>query len=362
MSSWRYLLQRAGTEEFLHTDLDFRRDSLRWELSAVGSCVGTVAPDLGLHIAHDGRPLIEKWSTLLFAEADGIIRWGGIITDATYDGPRMKLTVSGMATYPHGIPYLGKYVRTGVHTVDVMKHVWEHIQSFPDGNLNMTVTGSTRSIPVGTAAVGKEPADPYELLWWDAPDCGREIDRLAAETPFDWAERHRWDGEQIKHEIVAGYPRLGTRRTDLSFTDEMNITGTDALVYEGDDFANEVVAIGAGEGAGSVRSSTGKRDGRLRRPYVYTAKDVSSATRLASLARDELVRHANPLTVPSITVRQHPAAPIASWNVGDDIRVQVTAEHLGEVDLWHRITAWELLTDNTARLFLQRSDTFTYGG
>jgi hypothetical protein len=99
----------------------------------------------------------------------------------------------------------------------------------------------------------------------------------------------------------------------------------------------------------------------LRRPYVLAVKDVAKATRLDALIRDERIRRQQPLTIPNITVRDHPHARIGSWQLGDDILVQATLPWLGDVSIWHRVVGWELLTDSTAQLTLERSDTFTYG-
>jgi hypothetical protein len=41
--------------------------------------------------------------------------------------------------------------------------------------------------------------------------------------------------------------------------------------------------------------------------------------------------------------------------------VEVQTPTLGQVDIWHRITAWSLLTDTSAQLTLARSDSFHYG-
>src|SRR5690606_17382716 len=126
-------------------------------------------------------------------------------------------------------------------------------------------------------------AEPYELNWWDAPDMGREIDALAVSTPFDWVEEHRWDPNVpggVAHEFRIGYPRLGRRRQDLAFVLGENVIDLDEPERDGEYYANAVIGIGAGEGKGSVRRETGTRDGRLYRPYVYMAKDVTNATRM----------------------------------------------------------------------------------
>lgn len=356
MSSWRYIAQRATTGEILELELPLHRDELRWDLSGAGSLRGTVKPDVGTLRAHDGRLLLEEWGTLLYAEADGEIRWGGIVVSSAFDGGSWKVEAAGFATYPHGIPYAGNYATTGADPADVVRHLWEHVQSYDDGNLRLVVSGDKTSAVVGTAE------EPYELRWWDAPDVGQEIDSLAKEALFDYAEFHSWDGDEIRHELRIGYPRLGRRRDDLAFIQGDNIADVVTADRDGELFANEVLGIGAGEGAGSIQRTTAVRDGRLRRTHVYTAKDVSSDSRMDALIRNELQRRQQTLTIESVVVRDHHNAPIGSWTVGDDVLIEATLPWLGDVALWCRITAWSLTSDTTAKLTLSRSDAFTYGG
>lgn len=358
MTSWRYLVQRATTGQWLHTELPLDVQTLAWELSGPGALKGTLAPAIGSQLADDGRPLLEEWGTLIYAEADGVIRWGGIVISSSFSGSSWELEAAGFTTYPHGIPYGDTYTKAGIDPADVVAHLWDHVQEHPDAKLGVQVTGDKTTVKLG----GGDTSELYELLWWETPDVGSEIDSLASVTPFDYVEEHTWDGDEIKHEVRIGYPRLGRKRTDLSFTYGENVIEIGDPQRDGDDFANEVIGIGAGEGTGSVRSTTAKRDGKLRRPYVYTAKDVGSRDRLTGLIRTELTRRQQLLTIPSITVRDHSHAPLASWSLGDDILVRATLPWLGDIEVWHRVVGWELESQHMATLDLVRSDAFTYGG
>ncbi|NHI16872.1 hypothetical protein [Microbacterium excoecariae] len=361
--TWRFLAQRATSKLWLDMDVTFSSwEGPSFELSGVPSFQATLLPADGQAVATDGRPLFEEWGTLLHVEVAGKIRGSLIVVYSRLEGSTWKIEAAGLSTYPHGIPYDGDYSKIGVDPAKVVAHLWGHVQSKPDSDLGVTVTGDTTPVRLGTPARRDEEAEPYALAWWEAPDIGQEIDALAAEAPFDWVEEHTWGGDDVAHTIRIGYPRLGRRRADLTFTDDANIIAVGDAERSGDDYANEILVIGAGEGEGSARASKAVRDGRLRRAQVVTAKDTASAARLRAIARDELTARQGLLTVPQITVREHPNAPIGSWALGDDIRVQVTLPHLGDIDLWHRVVAWELVTDTTALLSLERSDAYIYGG
>lgn len=439
MSAWRYIAQRALTGELLHLELPLRRDELRWDLSGPGALRATVTPDTGTLRAADGRLLLEEWGTLIYAEADGEIRWGGIVVSSAFSGDEWKVEAAGFSTYPNGIPFTGEYHGAEVDPADIVRTIWAHLQEPANGDLGVTVSGATpvrlgthsdeaaalaatkytdakrtydleaakladlradlsaakaakadtttitaltatvkeqetttaeaKSVMDAASAASKAAADTarddggaYDLVWWDSPDCGGEIDNLAKQTPFDYTERHYWSGEEIRHEIQLGYPRLGRRRTDLAFVQGDNIGAPVTAERDGEGFANEVLGLGAGEGRSSVRSVTAVSDGRLRRTHVYAAKDVGSATRLSSIVRDQLQRHQQTLEIKSVEVVDHPNARIGSWVVGDDVLIEATIPWLGEISLWCRITAWTLTSETTATLSLARSDSFTYGG
>lgn len=373
MSEWRFIAQRATTKQFLDFDIPLTKDELSWDLGGPGSLKGSVSPDVGTMRAEDGELLLQEWGTLLYAEANGQIRWGGIVVSSSFDAGTWKVEAAGFGTYPHGLAYAGAYSKIGIDPVDAVKEIWRHVQSYPDGNLQVAVTGSKTPVRIGTpprdvsftTAAGQDVAfvsGPYELNWWSAPDCGSEIESLAKQTPFDFVEKHYWSGDTIKHEFVIGYPRHGKRRTDLSFIQGDNIAKVVTPQIDGDDYANEVMGLGAGEGKGGLHRTTAVRDGRLRRSYVYSDKSVTAVARMDSLIKDQLQRRHISLDIQQVTVMDHPNARIGSWDLGDDILIQANLPWLGEIELWCRIVGWSLLSENTATLALKRSDAFTYGG
>lgn len=354
VSRWRYIAQRALTGEWLDWDLPLTVGELSWALSGAGSLRATVAPDVGGLRAADGSPLLEEWGTLIYAECDGEIRWGGVVTRSEFAGSSWDIEAAGFTTYPHGVPYLGEYIRQSVDPLDAYREIWAHIQSNPDGNLGVTVDSTTSPVRLGTVA------EPYSLTWWEAPDCGGELDSLAKETPFDYVEEHAWYGDTITHRVRLGYPRLGRRRDDLAFIQGDNVLSVVEVDRDGDGFANEVIGLGAGEGRKSIQRRIPQRDGRLRRPHVYSDKSVSTTARMDALCRSELATRRNVVEVASVDVLNHPHAPIGSWSLGDDVLIRADIPWLGEVAIWSRVVGWSLVGDDRARLSLRRSDAFTY--
>jgi hypothetical protein len=376
--TWRYIARRAVSGEILDWDLPIVREELSWALSGAGFLRGTIAPDAGRHHAADGKPLLDEWGTLLYAEHSGQLRWAGILTRSGFTGPAWQIEAAGLSTYLHGMPYLGSYSQIKVDPLTVVRHLWSHVQGYPDGGLGVQVDATTSPVRLGipgiaaydevqldgkwvrkssvasslidpsaaaklktaidnndtaltlaapdkfgqadlpfTVSIGNEkiqvrarsgtrlsslvrgfsgttatghnagtkvtytgtptrtipavPAEPYLLSWWEAPDCGTELDQLAAETPFDYAEHTAWTSSGgIEHRIRLGYPRLGRRRNDLAFVQGDNVTSVVTATRDGDGYANEIVAIGAGDGSATLQRRLPGRDGRLRRPQVWT--------------------------------------------------------------------------------------------
>ena len=362
--AWRYLAQQALTNELLDLELPLTREELRWDLSGPGALRGTIPEEYTRLNYSNGLPVFGKsregeWSTYLYAEESGRIRWGGILQKSRYGGPGLwSLEAAGFTSYPNRMPYSGGYYkRVAYDPALIFAAIWAHLQTQPDGNLGVTVAGASTPVRIGTAA------EPYELAWWENTDCGGELGQLALETPFDFTEEHAWSGAStITHTVRIGYPRTGRRRDDLVF-DPTNTLDAVELERDGSPgaFAQNAYVIGKGEGAATIRGFDGVRDGRLRRVTTYTDKLAGTAARANSLARRERLTKTLEPALASITVQDHPQAPIGSWQCGDDILTEVTVPHLGKVSIWHRVTSWQLLTDTTAQLSLARSNTFHYG-
>ncbi len=369
--AWSFIAQRALTKEFLDWDVPLELEGLEWQLSGPGSLKASIAPDVGGLRASDGQLLLEEWGTLIHAEHDGVIRWSGIVISCSFEGEKWSLEAAGYGTYPHAVTYGGDYSKIAVDPAEVFRHIWEHIQSHPDGNLGVRVVGATDTgTRLGTPAIPKvgetegKDAEPYELLWSESVNCGDELDELTKLAPLDWVESHYWDPtkEEILHDVQLHYPRAGRRRDDLVFVQGDNVTNVVVIESNGDDFANEIVGLGAGEGRAMLRRTTAVRDGRLRRVHVVVNKAITSAPRLDSVIADELTARRAAIRISSINVMDHPNAPLGSWQLGDDVLVRAEIPWLGEVEVWCRVVGWSLTGEHTASLSLVRSDLYRYGG
>lgn len=636
--AWRYLAQDALTQRWLEMDLPLTvdADSPRWELGGAGSLTGVIDGDHPWLRNNDAGRVLAEWGTFLYAELDGEIVWGGIVQSSDYDGPDWRVQAFGFVSYANDTPYTGDYQKlVNVDPGVVWAKLWQHVQGQPDGNLRLqTIAPADLGPNIGTKD------EPYELAWWEAKDCGAELQQLADEVPFDYVEEHRWtvpatvaglasvrvgygnlqggyDGKdkgwmkgradaqtdliasldrdvfvavelheetssampkgahrwfegrmkalqdpawalyegdggnhalyrsdrlapvsyvkrqgiddptrggsanlrsaslwtfrdlatgqlvpvagyhfhandtksaggesrhdtrlaeaadtvnlvgantkaivvgdfnnwkmdpgqvysiitaktgavpivrqvdvgngdldtygtkrrgrhidmmltnpqvwsvsdarivptrklsdhggwwvatfvpvqagagtvldpsrKVTHTVTLSYPRAGRRRLDLRFVQGENILETVRPKRSGDRFANGVITLGKGEGSKTVRGELVVRDGRLRRVAIYTDKLASTTARCFALAARERGYRSLGEQIDSVVVAEHPHAPIGSWALGDDVLIEADLPHLGRYADWHRIVGWSRATDTTARLYLERADSFTYG-
>lgn len=362
--SYRIIAQSIATGEFLHWDFPLSEPAITRTLSGPTVITGKLDPEIpGPELAG----VYDAWATWLHVEQEGRIRASAILQPTALDDDTLTIGCEGFTAYPHGMPYLGEYSATGVDPLDVVRRIWDHLQSYPDGDLGVMVDATRSPVRIGTKKTEDDPnSGPYELHWWDHVDCGEEINQLAQDTPFDYLEHHQWNADRtdVEHRLVLGYPRVGRRRHDLRFAQGENITSLVPLVETESTYASDVVVTGAGEGRKMVRATASRRvPGRVRRVAMLTDKNIKTTSRAKARAAEELRARGARLSMKEITIdTAHPNAALGTYDVGDDIAVTATFPYLGAQTIWHRITAYTWSPEDTlAVLQLAPSDSYTYG-
>lgn len=323
---WRYIATRLngdGTETALDYNVPLTDAKVSTDLSGPGQITGNITPEVS-RLQSGGRPLFLEWSTALYAECDGLIRGGGIIADMSEDGPALAITAPGWTAYPKEQPYTGSYSQIGVDPLNVVRHIWAHLQSKPGGNIGLSIDDTTSPIRLGTKA---NPDDsetgPYELAPWKTLDLGTELDNLADSTPFDYRIDHAWaPGDTISHNLVIGYPRLGARKNGLRFVVGENVFTAPGLAYGGNSYASGALIVGAGEGRDMIAQVAEQTPDRLRRIAVIEDKTITSkAKALAAAETESKLRSGLADFAQDLVVIEHRNAPVGSYTVGDEIPV-----------------------------------------
>lgn len=376
---WRYFATRLngdGTETLLDIDLPLEDVTVEDVVSGHGAVSGSISPVYARLLGPDGEPLLQEYSTAIYAENDGDIRGGGILTNSGFDGPDWTVEATGFTGYPIDLPYTGSgYKGVKVDPIDVVRVIWNHIQSQPGGNIGLEIddTDTGGKVTIGTELRQVEfdtqsgpvsfEAGPYKLNFYTNHDLAGDIDDLASDTPFDYHERHFWDGDTIRHKVDIGYPKIGRRREDLRFVYGVNIFDNTRVDRDGSLYASGTLVLGAGEGASmikSLREPPTRPGNRLRRVAVVVDDSIKSLKRANKRADQENQWRARLDDVDSVVVRDHPHARLGAAKVGDEIRIEGQGDWVG-VDMWVRILsiAFQPENGNVAEYTIARTDKLT---
>lgn len=317
---WNILAGRLlgdGSIDILETELPLDIKSIDRNLSAPSAMDGTIQNEVKrLKVA--GRPIFEPWNTVIIAEAAGLIRGMSIYQKPTFTGASWQLEQIGLSGYPIGMPYDGTMTFMDTDPLDIFRHIWTHLQSFPNGNLGITIDDLKSPVRVGTPEVeGRSESGPRKLNWWETNNLGAVIDEYAASTPFDWLEKVYWDGDQPHCHIALGYPIIGGRKDHMRLVLGENLASVPGITEA--DYVNQVQVLGAGEGRDRVRGYAGIADDRLRRVRTVDDKGIANIQVANARAGTELNGARGQLMVDTIEVFDHPNAPLEAIELGDEI-------------------------------------------
>ncbi len=374
-ADWRYLAYRLngdGTETLLDPDLPLSGVSLTRVLSGPNGHTSSIEPAVARLQASDGSPIIQRHSTVIYAEQDGSIESGCIITDVTRAGPSLSLSGVGFSGYAKGMPYQGDKFFIQTDPLDIVRDIWTYLQARPGGNIGLRLAATKVGRLIGTkldqvqfdtqAGPVSFEAGPYKLNWWETDDLGGRIDTLATEQGFDYMESHAWkDDGTVDHLLSFGVPRIGTRRSDLRFVVGENVVIQPSEVFNSASYASEVIVRGAGEGRTMIRGYAARNgETRLAKPRIIEDKDIKSVTAANQRARAELAMLTGQPEVSEFSITQHDNAAIGSWSEGDEIELFTDGEW-GSQSAWYRILSTTLSPADLseAKVAVMRADMIT---
>jgi hypothetical protein len=359
--AYRYLVQHLLTREILCSDLPLTDVEYGPELNGPGALTGKLSP----RFARSRPDVLDEGNVAILVERSSYLRWGGILWQATPQDHELSIESAGWSSYlqrRHDIHgnLNGRGPYTNADPCQIIRDIWAYAQSIADGDLGVVVDPTTSTAKTGTTA------EPLHYSWWETPVLGTAVDDLvSADDSPDYTCDTSWSGEGVVKRIRLGYPRLGRRRTDVSFKSGMNIIDSPPVPRSADDYANTVIATGAGEGRAMRRAIDTVRDSRLRLETVLALPDVKGTDILAKRARTERLRRQIRGTVDQVTVLpDHPAAPLGSYQIGDDVPVAIHNDWVAYTG-WSRIMGWAVKPGGdqgeTITVDLARADSFHYG-
>lgn len=340
-SDWNFQAGRLtgdGFIEITETELPINVNSVESVLSAPSRMSGTISPAVA-RLKTGGRAVFEPYNTVIVAEANNQpIGMGIYQPESSFDNGSWSISTLGLTSYAVGTPYVGEENLVGVDPLDIFRLFWTHIQSQAMSNLGITVDTTTSPVRVGKAASTTDDTSfedgPRKLNLWDTPDIGRAIDEYARSTPFDWMETLAWNGDYPQCHIKLGYPVIGGRYPKLRLVVGENIVTRPRVQQNG--YVNQVHVLGAGEGRARVRGYAGISDGRIRRVRTIEDPDVTTVADANRMASDELAVSRGEYFIDSVTVRDHPNAPLAELELGREVPIYAEGDQV-DVDSWARV-------------------------
>lgn len=193
----------------------------------------------------------------------------------------------------------------------------------------------------------------YKLLWWDTPDCLDSMTDAIEAAGYEWVEWSGWNSAKTKIlKEIRCVARVGRKQDSLAFVEGDNILETVVVEADSSEYANVVVAIGAGEGRDALRVRVGSADSRRRKIFVLDAKQVTKKDTLTKRATAELKRRLLRLRIEGIRVIDHPNARLGTFQVGDTILLDVEVGWLGRQRLWRRVEEIERDSEGIADVML----------
>lgn len=363
MTGTRILTQHALTGEWLSPALPLTDREYGDELNGPGSLSGKLSPRL----VAQNPTLLDPGTTLIYVEESGDLTWGGLVWYARPKGSDYAIEAAGWSSYlMHRYDLDGELNGRGPYVYadrcQVIRDVWAYAQSITDGNLDIVVDPTTSTSTVGT------PDDVLHSNWWDTRSLGDMVDdQVSADASPDYSCTVAWNADRSApiRRIRLGWPRLGARRTDISFSSGVNIIEDPEIELAGDDYAQVVIGMGAGDGSAKRRQISAIRNGRLRLEYAAAFPEANGDDVLKALTDAELAKRQKLGSLNEITIRDTVAAPFGSWQVGDDVFTRVYNPWVEFVG-WRRITGWTIKPDATggpqATISLQPADIYQYGG
>lgn len=282
-------------------------------------------------------------------QGERIIWASGILQPSPIDKKTgtITLTAQGFSGYPKDMPWLENWNPLVVDPFEQVHKIWNHLQSFPQGNLGVTVYPALSGIIMlpGYAFDG----NIFNLNFFaefvratDKRDCGDHINKLARDIPFDYVEQSFWneDHSAIIKKILLGYPKAGVTQDNLAFIQNENVLEMSPHLETQTDWASDVVIDGwfPGQIVSSTFSNADPK--RYRRVVMQDDARVNSQERAQAWAKRKLTKRQTPAYWDSIIVEvDHPNAPFGSYDVGDRIMISGTMPVIGDVVQEHKIIA-----------------------
>lgn len=368
---FRFIVEDAITGDILTRDLTVKNPKVMRVVS--GPC--SIEFDVDFRDTSNAGIYFKPWSQWIHAEkpvfGNHVIWASGLVQPSDVDKKTgvTHLTAQGFSGYMKKMPWLENWNPLACDVFEVVQKVWAHLQSYPNGNLGVTVTPAISGIEMlpGYAFDGNILNLDFFAEFIravDKQDCGDHVDKLARDIPFDYVEQSSWNDDRtaINKQLFLGYPKAGIDQDWLVFIINENVMEAVPHIETQIDWVSDVIVDGWFPGTEYSASLTNADPTRYRRVISQDDARINSNERAAAWSKKKLTRRQTPAYWDSIIVDMgHPNAPFGSYDVADRIIVRGLMPFIGFVSQQHKILA--IAVDEqagTCELTLMAEGAFNY--
>jgi len=159
----RFICQDIRTHRFLTYELPLIDVSITWTLSGPTMLTATLHPE-----SPTLRELgITAYATWIHVEQDGQLLATVILQPARIDGEDYTVEGMGFSGYPQGMWYASEDNLIQTDVCDAMRRIWNHLQSYPDARLGVTLDNTMSGMQLGIPSVQELDEDGF--LQWVEP-------------------------------------------------------------------------------------------------------------------------------------------------------------------------------------------------
>ena len=148
----RMHVQNLLTGTWWHRDVQgLTSPSVTWALNAPDSFTCTLAPPRPDMMDSSGNAVLLEWRDAIYLEEKDEIKFGGIVTSSTMQGPSWTVTATGFVGYANGTIYEGPNIsQTNIDALDAVRTIWRWVQSQPGGNIGLNLGTQKAGVLIGS--------------------------------------------------------------------------------------------------------------------------------------------------------------------------------------------------------------------
>jgi hypothetical protein len=354
MVAYRYLFADLLTNQ-IQAELPLTGVNFSQALNSGGALQGTLLLS-GMLAAQNAMVATVPGRSALYVDRDGVLVWGGIIWNRSYNSSsqRLTLTAGEFETYFNRRRIVSNATFYNVDQLTVAKSIFDTAQATTNGNIGVVTPTNTSGVSITRVFYGYEQKTVLSAL----QDLSKAGNGTGGGTGFDFSIDVAYDASMTPTKtLVFGYPRLGTVYSSTSTTAPVfEFPAGNVVEYDypedGSLVANTIYATGAGSNEGKLiysATDTTKLSGGwplLEDSASYS--DIIDANLISSLAAAQVAAVSYPPTVLKIIAQPSADPVLGSYKVGDDARVRIIDDRFPNgLDTTYRIVALNVTPGET---------------